>query len=41
MATGADLVAHNVSYGKTFTEPLEILPLRLGGTGLDGAVRRG
>lgn len=41
MATGADLVAHNVSYGKTFTEPLEILPLRLSGTGLDGAVRRG
>ena len=38
---GADLVAGNVSYGKTFTEPLEILPLRLGGTGLDGAVRRG
>ncbi|SFV17698.1 glycoside hydrolase family 127 protein [Pseudoduganella namucuonensis] len=41
MAPGADLVAGNVSYGKTFTETLEILPLRLGGAGLDGAVRRG
>lgn len=41
MAPGADLVAGNVSYGKTFTEPLEILPLRLDSAGLDGAVRRG
>lgn len=41
MAPGADLVAGNVSYGKTFTEPLEILALRLGGAGLDGALRRG
>lgn len=41
MAPGADLVAHNVSYGKKFTEPLEILPLHLEGVGLDRAVRRG
>jgi DUF1680 family protein len=40
MAPGADLVAHNVSFGKTFTEPLEILPLPLGDAGLDVAVQR-
>jgi DUF1680 family protein len=38
---GADLVAANVSYGKQFTEPLEILPLRVSSAGLDRAVRRG
>jgi uncharacterized protein len=41
VAPGADLVAGNVSYGKQFTEPLEILALNLDGAGLDGAVRRG
>jgi hypothetical protein len=38
---GAALVAGNVSYGKQFTEPPELLALRLDGAGLDGAVRRG
>ena len=41
LPSGADLVADNVSYGKTFTEPLEILALPLGGAGPDGVVRRG
>jgi len=40
MPPGADFVAGNVSFGKKFKEPLEILALRLGGAGLEGAVRR-
>jgi uncharacterized protein len=41
LPAGADLVAGNVSYGKQFTQPQEVLALRLDGAGLDGAVRHG
>lgn len=41
MAPGSDLVAENVSFGKKFAEPLDILALPSGSAAPDGVVRRG